>query len=139
MAGRVALAIAFLVLVGIGAAGVLLLQQEREESDDEGLPVADCDPSSERSAKRAAQAFRRDYVGGKRVRWYSGSASTRAAVARTRLDELEAEGVTVSDVPSGDGWVLLVMYDPDQALPELPGCLDDTPVLYAGNGPFRRD
>ena len=147
MAGRVVLAIAFLAVVGAAAVGFRLLFDDGSGDDPPAgergaLPVADCEPVAERAAREARRAFLSEHVRrDRRPRWFNGIGTTTADLARDAIEQSATTGRESSELSpaiEGGGSVLMVMFDPAHDLPDLPGCIEGTPVLYLGSGPVQQ-
>ncbi|WP_141013263.1 hypothetical protein [Nocardioides sambongensis] len=127
------LVIATALVVGAGVVGARMLLEQADEGesvDVSGPPAVDCAPQPDRGrAAMARDRFRHQHVQGSGQRWFEGAA---LADARTGRDRLASEAPSTDPgALVGDGWVLVVSYDPEASLPQaLPGCIASTPVLY---------
>lgn len=133
------LVIAAAFVVGGAIVGARMLTAEPDGGDDDaagdaGAPAVECSPQPDRSAARKArERWLRDHVRGAQANWFVGAGVANAEAGRDRL----ASAIPSADPGAlvGDGWVVVVRYAADEALPDgLPGCLGSTPVLYLPGG-----
>ncbi len=139
--GRVVLLLGVLLVLATGAYGARELFSDPKPDDDTGdgdaepsMMPYDCYPSDDKSsASQARHAFKDDYMLADNVGWLVGYGLSKADEAREAAEKFDSP-----ELPShikGDGWVVLVMIDPGVDQPDLPDCVEGTPVVYVASGP----
>ncbi len=136
--GRVVLLLGVLLVVGTGAYGARELFSDPEPADEEAdqaeMMPYDCYPVDDKQvASRARHAFKDDYSLADNIEWLSGYGLTSADIARESVDEAP-DSPELPEHIKGDGWVVLVMIDPSADLPDVPDCVEGTPVVYLATG-----
>ena len=131
--GGITYAVGTMMVIALSVTAVATL---REEADDAGS--GRCEGQSEERAETAARAFEAEHVKGDRAarRWFVTAWPSRADLARQTVASMREVPVS-GQLPDGDdeGFIVVVLYDPDSELPALPDCVEGTPILYVGSGP----
>lgn len=137
--GRVVLVLGVLLVLGTGAYGARELFSDPapadEESDQAEMMPYDCYPVDDKNtASKSRHAFKDEFTLADNIEWLAGYGLTSADVAR----EMAAEVAGSPELPphiEGEGWVVAVTIDPTADLPDLPDCVEGTPVVYVATEP----
>lgn len=135
--GGISVGVGVLIVGTLAVAGVMTVRDE----NNGGSASPACVSQSRADAGQAQEEFMSRFVEpdpeAETNAWFVGVGLSNRVAANDAIESSEEVGFPASEpLPSavGEDLVLLVLYDHTKDVPELPSCIEDTPVAYVGTG-----